>query len=69
MNGAKGLSAWRWLFIIEGIPCVVIGTAVIFLLPSYPEKAKWLTPQEKGLLLSSLGDNVSKGQVIHWFLP
>lgn len=61
MNGTKGLSAWSWLFIIEGLPCVAVGIIIFFFLPSYPEKAKWLTAQEKELLLASLGDNASKG--------
>ncbi|KAH7627835.1 major facilitator superfamily domain-containing protein [Sordaria sp. MPI-SDFR-AT-0083] len=38
MNGASGLSAWRWLFIIEGAPSCVSSLFVLFVLPDYPEE-------------------------------
>ena len=38
MNGARGLSAWRWLFIIEGIPSCLSALLVWFFLPDYPEE-------------------------------
>lgn len=60
MNGTKGLPAWRWLFILEGVPCIAVAIILLFL-PSYPEKVKWLTMQEKALLRESLGENVAKG--------
>ncbi|KAK0712944.1 major facilitator superfamily domain-containing protein [Lasiosphaeria miniovina] len=38
MNGAHGLSAWRWLFIIEGVPSCLSAFLVYFFLPDYPEE-------------------------------
>lgn len=38
MNGAQGLSAWRWLFIIEGAPSCLSAFVVLFILPDYPEE-------------------------------
>ncbi|KAK3314362.1 major facilitator superfamily domain-containing protein [Apodospora peruviana] len=38
MNGAQGLSAWRWLFIIEGAPSCVSALFVLLVLPDYPEE-------------------------------
>jgi MFS family permease len=38
MNGAQGLSAWRWLFLIEGAPSCASAVMVWFLLPDYPEE-------------------------------
>ncbi|KAK3384884.1 major facilitator superfamily domain-containing protein [Podospora didyma] len=38
MNGAQGLAAWRWLFIIEGVPSCVSAFFVYFALPDYPEE-------------------------------
>lgn len=61
MNQVGNLSAWRWLFIIEGLPCLVLAAAVYFFLPSYPEKAKWLTLEEKEILQLSFGDNIPRG--------
>jgi len=47
MNGVSGLSAWRWLLILEGIPSCLSSIAVYFFLPDYPETASWLTAEEK----------------------
>jgi hypothetical protein len=47
MNGTSGLSAWRWLFILEGIPSCVSAVFVWFFLPDYPETAKWLSEDER----------------------
>ena len=55
MNGAGGLAAWRWLFILEGIPSVVVGILVFFFLPSYPENVSWLSDDEKALEQRRLG--------------
>ncbi|KAI5924202.1 major facilitator superfamily domain-containing protein [Camillea tinctor] len=62
MNGAGGLSAWRWLFIIEGIPSCLSSIIVWLFLPDYPEDAKWLTTQERDLAVQRLALEGSKGQ-------
>ncbi|KAL4898367.1 major facilitator superfamily domain-containing protein [Aspergillus ambiguus] len=62
MNGASGLQAWRWLFIIEGLPCLVLAVAILIFLPSYPERAKWLSEEEKLILQSSDG----RGDKLNW---
>jgi ACS family tartrate transporter-like MFS transporter len=49
-----GLSSWRWLLILEGIPAVVGGITTYFLLPSRPAEARFLTPQEANYLASKL---------------
>ncbi|KAK9851236.1 uncharacterized protein MYU51_010951 [Penicillium brevicompactum] len=61
MNGAHGLSAWRWLFIIEGAPSCASAFLVWFLLPDYPETANWLTIEEKELAAQRLALEGSKG--------
>lgn len=61
MNGVCGLEAWRWLFIIEGIPSVILGIAVFFFMPQYPETAGWLSESEKTLQIQRLGAYCSKG--------
>ena len=54
MHGVLGLSGWRWLFIFEGIPSVVLGVVAFFYLSNRPEQAKWLTQSEKGILRLAL---------------
>ncbi|KAJ7161878.1 major facilitator superfamily domain-containing protein [Mycena crocata] len=48
------LSGWQWLFILEGIPPVLVGILTFFALPSYPEKSSWLSDAEKQLILQHL---------------
>ena len=50
MGGIYGLSGWRWLFLIEALPSVVMGIAVLLYLDNSIEAARWLTPAEKSLL-------------------
>ncbi|KAL3475292.1 major facilitator superfamily domain-containing protein [Aspergillus californicus] len=61
MNQTHGLSAWRWLFIIEGAPSCASAVLVWFILPDYPETASWLSPEEKELAAQRLAVEGSKG--------
>jgi len=65
-DGWRGLHSWQWLFILEGIPTVLLGLAVPFLLADKPAKAKWLTEAEKTLLTAKLeAEQVRKNQEGH----
>ncbi len=46
MDGTAGLEGWQWLFLLEGIPSVVVGIVVLFYLPDGPAQATWLSPTE-----------------------
>lgn len=48
------LEGWRWMFILEGIPALILGIIVIFFLIDRPSKAKWLSQEEKDWLESEL---------------
>ncbi|KAJ7161085.1 putative MFS transporter [Mycena filopes] len=61
MNRAGGLSAWRWLFILEGLPSCLSSILVFFLLPDYPETARWLSEDEKRLAEERLRGQASLG--------
>ncbi|MFO7317788.1 MAG: MFS transporter [Bacilli bacterium] len=49
-----GLAGWRWMFILEGIPAVILGVVVLFYLINRPRDAKWLTEEEKNWIEGEL---------------
>ncbi len=54
MHGAFGIAGWRWLFLIEGLPSILLGLAALRFLTDRPSEAKWLSPQERGILERSI---------------
>ena len=54
MNGMGGLKGWQWLFVVEGLPAVLVGCLVLWLLPERPETVSWLNPAEKAWLSGTL---------------
>ena len=54
--GAKwfGLAGWRWVFILEGFPAVILGVITIFYLTDRPKDAKWLAEDEKAWISDEL---------------
>ncbi|KAJ5973035.1 uncharacterized protein N7479_002953 [Penicillium vulpinum] len=61
MNGAQGLSAWRWLFIIEGAPSCASAIFVWFFLPDYPETCRFLNSEDKALAKQRLAVEGGQG--------
>lgn len=49
-----GMSGWRWVYILEGIPAIVLGIITLSIMIDKPEEAKFLTRKEKSWLLSEL---------------
>src|SRR5437879_2448344 len=47
LQGRLGLSGWQWLFLVEGAPAVLLSAVILFRLPDTPERATWLTADEK----------------------
>lgn len=54
LAGAHGLAGWQWLFVLEGLPAVLLGIVLFFTLSERPADAKWLSENEKAILLSEL---------------
>jgi MFS family permease len=54
LNGALGLRAWQWLYLLEGLPSVAVGLACLVYLDDGPERARWLDPAERDALTSRL---------------
>lgn len=48
------LAGWQWLFLLEGIPSVLGGIAILLLLPNRPEQVKWLSPEQQHWLSSQV---------------
>jgi ACS family tartrate transporter-like MFS transporter len=54
LEGAGGLAGWQWVFLAEGIPTILLGISVLFVLRDGPEQAEWLTGEEKLWLTGEL---------------
>ena len=61
MNGVAGLAAWRWLFILEGVPTCLFAIVILLSLPDFPESATWLNAEEKALAADRMRSCGSKG--------
>ncbi len=55
LNGWHGLTGWQWLFLLEGVPAVLLGFVVLGYLTDAPERATWLTSAERSWLATRLG--------------
>ena len=62
LDGLMGLKGWQWLFIIEGIPSILLGIVTWFYLTDRPAKADWLTPAQKAWLSSRLESEIAAKQ-------
>jgi ACS family 4-hydroxyphenylacetate permease-like MFS transporter len=58
-HGSLGLRPWQWLFVLEGLPAVILGFITYFYLTDRPQNAKWLTTEEKSTLERSLNRGAS----------
>jgi ACS family tartrate transporter-like MFS transporter len=50
LDGLWGHAGWQWMFVVEGIPAVILGVFFIFVIPDTPRNARWLTAQEREAL-------------------
>ncbi|KAK3621208.1 hypothetical protein LTR56_022918 [Elasticomyces elasticus] len=60
MNGLCGMSAWRWVYLLEGLATILLSVVVFFVLPDYPKSprsSKWLSPREQEYLEVRLSEN------------
>jgi MFS transporter, ACS family, tartrate transporter len=61
LHGSGGLSGWQWLFILEGLPAVILGVMVFRYLPDGPDEAVWLEDGERVALLMMLERERGRG--------
>ena len=62
LGGRAGLANWQWLFLLEGIPSIVVGLLALAIVADKPSQAGWLSEREKQLVLADLdADHVNAG--------
>ncbi|MDR3641518.1 MAG: MFS transporter [Humidesulfovibrio sp.] len=62
LEGALGLSGWQWLFVLEGLPAILLGFSVLRLLPNGPDDARWLDPAERAAISTELQAESVRGR-------
>lgn len=60
MDGTRGMRAWKWLFIIEGVVTIAVAFAAFFILPNFPRTTSWLTEEERALAAWRLEDDIGE---------
>jgi ACS family tartrate transporter-like MFS transporter len=56
LNGKFGLAGWQWLFLVEGVPSIILGIVVLMVLVDRPSDATWLSNEERTWLTTRLAD-------------
>jgi len=57
-NGTGGLAGWQWLFLTQGLPTVLLGVCMYFMLDDGIDEAKWLSPDERVALKEALAEDI-----------
>jgi ACS family tartrate transporter-like MFS transporter len=66
LDGAWGLRGYKWLFLVEALPSIVLGAAVFMRLPASPREAAWLAPDERDWLETRLaGERKAAAEARH----
>ena len=59
-HGAHGLQGWQWLFLLEGLPSVVLGLLAFRYLDNSVAEARWLTPDERAVLTANIAKEAAE---------
>src|SRR5580704_5152828 len=54
--GRQGVAGWQWLFILEGIPAIILGVVFLFSLDDRVVNAKWLSDEEKAIVVAEISE-------------
>ena len=57
-----GLEGWQWVYIVWGLPAVVLGVVILFMLPDKPHQARWLSEEERTALENELAHTKPKAK-------
>ena len=66
MNGLGGLAGWQWMFLLEGLPVVLIGLALLWVLADRPEDVAWLSDEERRIVRERLAAEQRPREVRHF---
>jgi ACS family tartrate transporter-like MFS transporter len=65
LDGRLGLAGWQWLFLVEGLPAMVLGVVVFFFLDDKPEDARWLDAAGKAWLVQEIRSEQARARARH----
>jgi MFS transporter, ACS family, tartrate transporter len=61
MSSVGGVGGWRWMFLVEGVPSVLLGVALFAILVDTPKQAPWLTAEERDWLGREIDGGIARG--------
>ena len=64
LDGRLGLHGWQWLFLVEGLPAIVLGLAALRVLTDRPEVAEWLPPGDRQWLARTMADERAQRETL-----
>ncbi len=67
LDGVAGMAGWQWLFLMEGLPTVIMGFVVLVWMTDRPEVAGWLTADERGWLSEQMNREAKEREQQHGF--
>jgi ACS family tartrate transporter-like MFS transporter len=67
LDGAASMAGWQWLFLLEGLPALLLSCAVLSLLPDGPQQANWLSAEEKRSIAACVSGEEPDGRADLWF--
>jgi MFS transporter, ACS family, tartrate transporter len=65
LDGKAGLAGWQWLFVLEALPAVIMGLALLFILPNGPQHVRWLSVPQKAWLSARLAEEAVGSRPAH----
>jgi sugar phosphate permease len=66
MAGVAGYGGWRWIFILEGLFTCVVAFVSFWIIPDWPEAARFLTTEERNLLIHRLALDAAYAKMSRW---